>query len=404
MGSVSSFRDRFTAIASIVAASLLAACGNAHDRYTTAPVEVGDIRDVIPAQGRLVARREIAVTPLSSGRVAEIYVDANETVAAGQPLLRLDVESMDLDAQEIAAEVAGAEAALEVAVARASESARVLSSRRQLSERGFYSQAAVAAAQSQLSVDEAAISQARAALGAARTRAERVGRATRSLVVRAPITGVVLARNVEIGQWVESGTSESMFQLSDSLSRLRLTAWVAEPDVGRLSEDLTVIFRVDAFPTEQFEGAIAHIAQRPEIDGAFVSYPVFVDVQNDSGRLRPGMTTATEFVRTDLRRVVRVPLAALYFVPHDYAYDPPEQLMADLASRGLTSARSRNAAEMGVLFAGGKRRLFVRRGGSWERREVRIGGQSREFVEVIEGVTPGEHVIIADNKPADQIA
>lgn len=383
-------------------ALLVCGCSSGKAEYATAVVEIGDIRDVIPAQGRIEASREVSVTPALAGRVAEVFVEANESVVAGQPLARLAAEANDLELAAAAAEVEGAEAALKIAAARADESVRLLANRRLLSERGFYSNTGLASAQSQVAVDAAAVEQAKATVRAVRARSDLIRRTAGALTIRAPINGIVLARDVEVGQWVSGSEDKPMFQIAGDLSELRMKASIAEPDIGRFSSDLAVAFRVDAFPTDQFTGQIIQIGQRPDIDGAFVSYPVTIAVHNRDGRLKPGMTAATEFVRTDIRHVLRIPIAALYFVPEDYSYEPPSQLLADLTARGLTAPRHRNAAEMGVLFALGKRRVFVEKNGRWSRREILVGGQSREFVEIIDGLSAGERVIVRDlSAPAD---
>ena len=380
------------------------ACQPRGPAYVSEVAEIGDIRDVVPAVGRLKAEGETPVRPDVPGRVLVVLVDANAQVTAGQPLARLEVTSSRMDVAEANSEVEAARAALAMSMARARESSRVLANRRTLAERGLYSAAAVTSAEAQAEADAAAVRQAEASLATAGIRARRAGLTAAETIIRAPISGIVMARNAEVGQRVGPGDAEPMFVLADPLSAMQVEVEVAEPDIGRINDSLAVAFTVEAWPTETFPGRIHSVLQSPRVDRSFVAYPVLVSIENPDGRLRPGMTASVEFVGTDLRQVLRIPIRSLYFVPEGYVYDPPDDLMRDLGSKGLTEPAALNAAEMGVLFAGGKRRVFVEKNGRWERREVRIGGQSREHVEILEGVVAGERVIVEAANPSAQRA
>ena len=381
-----------------LAISLLS-CSGAAD-YVTAPVEIGDVRDVVPAVGTLRPVTSVEVRPTITGRVARLLVNPNDRVSAGQPLALVDSDSLQIELRSAQEAHASATAAKSAAAARLEQARISLATRRTLAAQGFVSEAALASSQSEVRILEAALVRHHAEVERASTEIAAALNALEEATIRAPMSGVVLALEVAPGDIVGPASERPIAVVASELSVLEVQVLVPETDIAAIHEDARVMFRVDAFPGQVFEGHTQSVALQPVESGAFVSYPVVVRVANPAGRLRPGMTAAVEFVNAEVRQVTRIPIEALYFEPEDYVPELSPDLMRELQESGATDPAALRAAEMGTLFARRLRRVFVFHDGGWERREVRIGGESSEHVEVVSGLAPGE-VVVLDRMATD---
>lgn len=370
-------------------------CQQPDATFETAAVQLGDVRDVVPAVGQIQPIVQIEVRASAPGRVTAVYARANELVRAGQPLARLRPERARLSVEGARADSAAALAGIRQAQARAEQADRELRNRRVLADRGFVSSAALDTVESASEEANAAVARARAEAASADVRLRTATVQLDEIVLRAPQDGTVLSSAIEVGQAVDPTSADPMFIVVSDTSRMHVRALVAEPDIGRIVRGMQANFTVEAYPNRTFSGKVIEVLRSPVRERAFVSYPVIVEVTNDEGLLFPGMTAAVEFIHTDVRNVLKAPLAALYFTPPDYLPDLPAPLMRRLARTGLAEDRDAlMGAEAGSLYARGKRRMFVLTRAGPELREVRIGAQTTEAVEVSEGLRPGELVIL----------
>jgi len=137
-------------------------------------------------------------------------------------------------------------------------------------------------------------------------------------VIRAPIDGVVIARNVDIGQTVAASMSApTLYVLARDLAQMRVNASIDESDIGEIQPGQPVRFRVDAYPEDVFTGAVSQVRLEPEIQQNVVSYVTIIDVPNPDLKLKPGMTASVTVETARADDVVRVPNAALRFRPSD---------------------------------------------------------------------------------------
>lgn len=177
-------------------------------------------------------------------------------------------------------------------------------------------QAALGVAQAQLQAAEATVRQKQAALDQARADLERTE-------IRSPVDGVVVSRNVDVGQTVAASLqAPTLFTIAQDLTRMQVEAAVDEADVGRLREGMMATFTVDAFAGETFRGRIVQIRKAPQVVQNVVTYTTVIAVANPEGRLMPGMTAS---VRLEVERhedVLRVPNAALRYRPPGEAAEP----------------------------------------------------------------------------------
>ena len=279
-------------------------------QYKTAAVTQGDLSDVITANGILNPVRVVSVGTQVSGTVAELHADFNSRVVDGQLLLKLDpsVYAARLAASEAALANVRATAALNAANARRSNE---LFKQNYISRQDYETAAASASSSAaQVLAAEAQIKQDRTNLG--------------YTIIRSPVTGVVIARSVDLGQTVAASFSTpELFRIARDLTKMQIEAAVAEADVSKVRVGQVVSFTVDAYGQRNFTGTVAQIRLNPTTQQNVVTYTVIVSVANPDGALLPGMTANASFLVSKHANALLLPNAALSWKPADYV--PPKR-------------------------------------------------------------------------------
>ena len=394
------FLNRLSTLLVGAVAVVLVGCADHSDKtYVTAEVALGDVRDVVPAVGTVEPVSQIEVRADAPGRVLVVLVQPNSRVIAGQVLARIQPDRLNLDVEAAEASRNAAQAVVSEMRARSDQARQNLANRRTLSEAGFISRAALNDAEAQARAAQASLSrsEADAARAAVQVRAARA--LLSDVLVRAPSDGFVLSREVEPGQVVAPASEKPLFVIVSDTSKVVVEALVAEPDISRVTADARIVFTVEAYPGERFVGRLKDVLREPRRDRNFVSYPVRIEADNLDGRLFPGMTASVEFIHADARRVLRIPIEAIYFTPEGYVPTLPPDLAAKLKRRGLTQAPALDGAEVGRLYAQGFHRTFVITPRGPQMRPVRIGAQSAEYLEVREGLKAGDLVMVRNRPP-----
>src|SRR5207247_903772 len=123
--------------------------------------------------------------------------------------------------------------------------------------------------------------------------------------IRAPVQGVVVSRQVDVGQTVAASLQAPvLFTIAQDLTKMQVETSVDEADIGRIKLDDRATFTVDAFPGETFEGTVTQIRKAGQIVQNVVTYTVVVAVDNPAGQLVPGMTANVKLVTAETRRVL----------------------------------------------------------------------------------------------------
>ncbi|MEZ5996828.1 MAG: efflux RND transporter periplasmic adaptor subunit [Hyphomonadaceae bacterium] len=305
--------------------------------YRTAPVDRGAITRVVSATGTLQPLVSANVGSTVSGPVTQVLVDFNTQVRAGQVLARLDPTPFQQRVTQAQASLSQAQA--QAAVANADYQRYVL-----LQQRGFASEQLMTQQRAARDTARAAVAQAAAQVASARTDLERS-------VIRSPIDGVVVDRQVNVGQSVAASLqAPTLFIIAQDLSRLQANITVDEADIGEVREGMAVRFTVDAFPDRAFEGRVSQVRQQGVADSGVVSYTVVVEADNPGRQLLPGMTANAEIVLEQRDDVLRLPNTALRFRPADPA----------IAARGQALAADSSAAP--ASGGGGERQGRAGRG------------------------------------------
>ncbi len=296
----------------------------------TGEVTRGDVSRTIAASGKVRARRTVEVGAEVSGQVADVLVDFNDEVSAGQVLARIDATRLRAQMAQAEGQVALAAAQREQAAASARRARAQVQlqnaeyeRRTALEGRGFVTQAAldqVAAARDQaradLSAAEASMATAVAQMRQAQGSLSSAQLDLSRTVIRAPIDGTVIQRNIDPGQTVVSSfQTATLFEIAEDLSRMRVEANVDEADIGVIEVGQPVRFSVDAYPDDIFSGEVEEVRKSPTEEQNIVTYLVLLTVGNEDGKLLPGMTANVEIVTGEVRNVLRVPAAALRYKP-----------------------------------------------------------------------------------------
>jgi HlyD family secretion protein len=274
----------------------------AADRWRLEAVDKGDVIQVVSANGNLNPVTSVIVGTQVSGTIMRLHADYNSIVKQGQLLAELDPSLFDAAVGQSTANVASAQAGLRLAE---SKEART----RSLVGKGF-----IAVSELDTAVKE--LDAARAQLDLAKAQLSRDQTNRRYSVIRSPISGVVVARNVEIGQTVAASfNTPTLFTIAKDLAQMQIETSIAEADVGGIKEGLSARFRVDAYPGQFFRGEVRQVRLNPTIQSNVVSYTVIVSADNPQGLLKPGMTAFVQITANRREGVLRVPNAALRFRP-----------------------------------------------------------------------------------------
>lgn len=311
--------------------------GSDAPHYATQAVERGDLTVTVSATGKLAPTNQVTVGSQLSGLIKEVLVDVNDRVTAGQPIALIDPDQLDDAIRQSQASlnanlagVAQAQATLEEARAqlgRLQEVHRLSNGRTPAKTEMEAAEAAVARGVASVRTAQANVEAARAQLSSNQTQRTRA-------VIRSPVNGVVLARQIEPGQTVAASfNTPTLFVIAQDLSQMKLEVAIDEADVGQVEEGQRASFAVDAFPGETFPAKITRVDLGSNLSaesasssssssgdgsssgGQVVSYAAILSVANPELRLRPGMTATAEIVTTESRNVLLVPNAALRFTP-----------------------------------------------------------------------------------------
>ena len=291
----------FVVVAGAVTAGFLLRGHSAYSAtYRTVLVDKGDIESTVSSTGTLGAVTTVQVGAQVSGQIAELHADFNSHVHKGQLVARLDPALALLAVRQ-------AEASVQQAVADSTAKAFTLMQGKQLHDTGMMTDNDFVAAQ-------AGFAQSRANLLVARVNLEKAEQDLRYTYVYAPIDGIVVQRNVDVGQTVASSFSApQLFLIASDLKKMQILVQVDESDIGQIANGQQVHFTVQSYPNRTFVGTVQQVRLQSAVVQNVVDYTVVVMVDNQDGKLLPGMTATVNFQTAKATGVFRVPNAALRF-------------------------------------------------------------------------------------------
>jgi len=436
---------RFVVVAGLLCASVVG-LGYTYGRessdptFLTAPVERGSISTLVKASGTVEAVVSVDVSSQLSGRIAEVFVGFNDAVAAGQPIAQIDPEifAARVNEEKAALRVAKANAEVQkatveravvaVAIAQMAEklakeqsiaikakqdelerdllrklalvrtgsaTARDLSQTQALRDAGAadlrasleqieMKTEAIASAEAERHMAEASLENAQAVVGERKAALDQAQFDLDRTVLRAPIDGIIIKRDVNPGQTVAvSLEAKTLFKIANDLREMEVHGKIDEADVGQLKVGQTAQFTVDAYPDRIFTGQVLQIRKAPEVVQNVVTYTAIVSAPNPDLLLLPGMTAELRVVVSDTGRVLKIPSQALRFRPSGFRLSDIGPAPAQRSDSQL--AASKAPATVWLVGDGGQPKPI----------NVRLGVSDDNSAQLLEGVlAEGQPVII----------
>jgi HlyD family secretion protein len=322
----------------------------------TAKVERGDIHDVVEATGTINAVITVQVGSQVSGTISKLFVDFNSRVHKGDLVALIDpalfkgaVQQATADLENARANLTAARANLEKARAALVQTKADYDRTAGLTKDGIMSQqqldsakanydsanAAVGGAQANVTQAEAQVSQKEAALEVAQTNLNYT-------MIRSPIDGTVVARNVDVGQTVAASLqAPTIFTIAQDLKKMQVYAKTDESDVGNIKVGKEVTFKVDAFPKETFRGMVSQVRMNATTVQNVVTYDTIVDFANPDLKLFPGMTAYVTIPVATVQNVLKLPNTALRYKPPM----EPEEVLALYRRYGMEGGDRKSASD-----------------------------------------------------------
>src|ERR1051325_8992720 len=279
-------------------------------QYQTAPAGRGDLTQAVTATGQLNPVVNVQVGSQISGIIQKLYADFNSTVKSNQVIAQLDPATYRAAVHQAEGDLANAKAGLEWPQINAKRSAELLTSHLVSPSDNDKAVADLHQAEAMIKIKEAALEKAKVDL-------ERC-------TITAPVDGVVISRNVDVGQTVAASLqAPTLFIIANDLTKMQIDANVAEADVGEVEVGKDVDFTVDAFPYRTFHGKVTQVRNAPITVQNVVTYDTVVEVSNPDLKLKPGMTANVSLKVAQRQAALKIPNAALRF-------RPPEAVAAEM--------------------------------------------------------------------------
>lgn len=272
--------------------------------FDTEIVKKGDIIKTITANGTINPVNVIAVGTQVSGTIEKIYVDYNDTVKKGQRLAELDTSILKRSVAEAKSALKKAQANLDLAKLNY-EREKVLFKNNYI-------------AKVELDQSETQLKNSKEEYNIAKVQYDVAEINLGYAFINSPVSGVVISREVDVGQTVASSLSApTLFTIAEDLTKMQIETSVSEADIGSVKEGQKIQFTVDSFPDKIFEGSIKQIRLNPTTSSNVVVYNVIIEINNNEKVLMPGMTAYVTIPVGEVKDVKKISIVSLRFSPDD---------------------------------------------------------------------------------------
>ena len=317
----------------------------------TATVTRGDVIAKVDATGTLGAVTTVQVGSQVSGTIKALHADYNSKVSKGQIVAELDPSLFETQVEQARATLIKAESDVDRSKVELDDANVKAKRAQELSDQKLISQNDLDTAVTTAKQADAALKSAQAQLTQARAALNQNQVNLDHTIIRAPIDGIVISRNVDVGQTVAASLSApTLFVIAQDLTHMQVSASIDESDIGRVAPGQAVTFKVDAYPNQTFRGTVSQVRLEPKTDQNVVSYTTMIDVPNPDLRLKPGMTANVTVQIAMDENALRVPNGALRFAPTPELFaalgqQPPEGTATASAARPVPGATGTAGAE-----------------------------------------------------------
>jgi HlyD family secretion protein len=399
-----------------MAALVLLGAGGAYWRITgdspeapfvTTPVQRGAITQLVSSTGTLQAVVTVQVGSQVSGTIDKLFADFNTKVKAGQIVAQLNQDKFKAAVDQARANLIASQSTLAKSRVSVEDAKRTLERTRELRKRELTAQSdldatqtAYDAALAQLEVNKAQVTQAQAAIN-------QVAVDLNNTTIRSPVDGMVISRNVDVGQTVAASLqAPTLFTIANDLSKMEVHTNVDEADVGNVWEGQDVTFTVDAFPARRFRGKVHQVRNAPINVQGVITYNAVARIDNKELLLKPGMTANVQFLVSRRENVLTIPNMALRFKPSDQR-DEAQELLRQEKSRAAAPVGTRRTSRAAGAGSGGGARgnrrvtVYVMKANRAQPVEVQLGITDGSRTEVRDGdLRENDPLIIAASSTA----
>lgn len=284
--------------------------------YRTEVLAKGDVESLVVTSGTVNPVDIVEIGSQVSGKIIKLHADFNSVVKAGQVVAEIDQDILKAKVEQSEATYLSRQASLEQAKVNLENARKKWERTQDLFSRQLVSheeketaEANYVGAKVNLQMAEASLAQQKSALDSSRVDLSYA-------IIRSPIDGTVITRNVNVGQTVAAGyQTPVLFKVASDLSNMQVECPVDEADIGRVMEGQKVRFSVDAFQGEVFTGEIQQVRNSPTTSNNVVTYSTIIKTSNPDLKLRPGMTATVSIIAGEARGTIKIPRAALKFNP-----------------------------------------------------------------------------------------
>jgi HlyD family secretion protein len=346
-------------------------CGQTNAaKYQTTSLARGPLTQAVTATGTLNPVVSVQVGSQVSGNIQKLFADFNSNVKAGELVAQIDPALFQATAKQAEGDLASAQAALELAGANATRTQALVEKQNSSKADLDLAMASLRQAEANVKIKQGALDKARADL--------------EHCAIRSPVDGVVISRNVDVGQTVAASLQAPIiFAIANDLTKMQIDSYVAEADVGVVAADQDVDFTVDAFPSRTFRGKVVQVRNAPITVQNVVTYDTVIGVSNPDLKLKPGMTANVSIKIAHRDDVLQIKNTAL-------RYQPPKAT-PEIRSTSLPSGRPTGGREHGA-----DRTVYLLNGNDPKPVQIKTGISDGIVTELLEGLKEGDQVITAE--------
>jgi len=344
--------------------------GNGNEpKFRTDKIIRGDIEMAVTATGTVNPVTTVLVGTQVSGTIKKLYVDFNSPVKKGQLIARIDPALFEAQVNQAKANFLSAKANLEKAKATLVDAKRTMDRNKELFSKNLVARSDLDTAETNYETADASVIAAKSQVAQTEAALNLAGTNLRYTKIVSPVDGIVVSRNVDVGQTVAASfQTPTLFTIAQDLTKMQIDTSVDEADIGKIKVGQDVEFTVDAYPDITFKGRVWQIRNAPITVQNVVTYDVVINVDNPELKLKPGMTANVSIIVSIKKDVLKIPNAALRFKP---------------AEKGKTAVQPKGSG------------VWILEQGKLKRLPISIGISDGNYTELVSGgIKEGQELIV----------
>ena len=291
---------------------------NGKVEYLSEPIQLRTITQIVEATGTIEPINTVSIGSQVSGRIEQIFVDYNSQVEKGQQLAQIDTSLFEAQLQQSQATINNAKATLAKNEAQLEYDTKTYHRYKNLYDRNLVSKNDLDSAKSAYKSDLAQVAAAKAQIMQAEASYATASANMGYTKIVSPVNGTVISKEVEVGQTVAASfQTPTLFTVAEDLTKMRIETSVSEADIGKVKEGQDVEYTLDGYPDSVFKGIVTQVRLSPTTESNVVTYTVVIEVENDEGKLLPGMTANVSIITGKKENILTIPNVALKFTTAD---------------------------------------------------------------------------------------